>query len=59
MMVNNFICASANIEKLDDAAAHIDIVQKCRGKVNIQRAMSNNFSFGGTNASVVFQRFDG
>jgi 3-oxoacyl-[acyl-carrier-protein] synthase-1 len=59
MMVNNFICASANIEKLDDAATHIDIVQKCRDKVNIQRAMSNSFGFGGTNASAVFQRFDG
>lgn len=59
MMENNFVCASANIEKLDDAAGHIDIVQARRDNVNIQRAMSNSFGFGGTNASVVFQKFDG
>lgn len=58
MMENNFVCASANIEKLDDAAAQINIVQKRRDNVNIQRAMSNSFGFGGTNASVVFQKFD-
>ena len=56
MMENDFVCASANIEQLDDAAANIDIVQERRDNITIKRAMSNSFGFGGTNASVVFEK---
>lgn len=56
MMENNFICASANIEQLDEAAGESNIVRERQDNVDIQRAMSNSFGFGGTNACLVFQK---
>ncbi|ARN74498.1 beta-ketoacyl-ACP synthase I [Oceanicoccus sagamiensis] len=56
MMENNFVCASANIENLDPEAAKLNIVTERKDDVTITRAMSNSFGFGGTNASVVFQK---
>ncbi|WP_438951567.1 beta-ketoacyl-ACP synthase I [Porticoccus sp.] len=58
MMEHNFICASANIENLDPEAAHLPIVTKRVDKANLQRVMSNSFGFGGTNATLVFQRYN-
>ena len=58
MMENNFVCASANIENLDPEAAKLNIVRQRQDDVTITRAMSNSFGFGGTNASVVFQKVD-
>ncbi|WP_101760261.1 beta-ketoacyl-ACP synthase I [Oceanicoccus sp. KOV_DT_Chl] len=58
MMENNFVCASANIENLDPEAASLNIVRERQDNVTITRAMSNSFGFGGTNASLVFQKFD-
>ena len=57
MMENDFVCASANIENLDPEAASLNIVRERQDNVNIQRAMSNSFGFGGTNASLVFQKY--
>ena len=56
MMENNFVCASANIENLDPAAESLNIVRQRQDNVTITRAMSNSFGFGGTNASLVFQK---
>ena len=58
MMENNFVCASANIENLDPEAASLNIVRKRQDNVTINRAISNSFGFGGTNASIVFQKLD-
>ncbi|MES2822674.1 MAG: beta-ketoacyl-ACP synthase I [Pseudomonadota bacterium] len=58
MMENNFICASANIETLDVEAEGIPIALKRQDNVKINRAMSNSFGFGGTNATLVFQRVE-
>lgn len=58
MMENNFISASANVDNLDDAAAGLDIVTgKARENVTLNRILSNSFGFGGTNACLVFQRY--
>ena len=56
MMENDFICASANIETLDPEAEGMPIVLKRQDNVKLNRVMSNSFGFGGTNATLVFQR---
>ena len=57
MMENNFIAASANIEKLDEEAIGMPIVVERKDDVELKRIMSNSFGFGGTNASLVFDRY--
>ena len=59
MMENDFIAASANVESLDEGADGMDVVQQARSDVRLNRVMSNSFGFGGTNATLVFQRFEG
>ncbi len=56
MAENNFIQASANIENLDEAATGMPIITERQDNVILKTVMSNNFGFGGTNASLVFQR---
>ncbi|MCB0413522.1 MAG: hypothetical protein KDD50_04270 [Bdellovibrionales bacterium] len=56
MMDNNFISASANIENLDEACAGVNIATETKTNSNINIALSNSFGFGGTNASLVFQK---
>lgn len=56
MMQNNFIAASANVENLDEEAQGMPIVTERMDNAKIDTIMSNSFGFGGTNASLVFQR---
>ena len=56
MMEHSFIAASANVETLDEGAEGMDIVRERRDGVTVTRAMSNSFGFGGTNATLVFQK---
>lgn len=58
MMNNNFVSESANIEELDEEAVGMNILTS-RHDEKIDTAMSNSFGFGGTNASLVFKRFEG
>ncbi|MGH8370562.1 MAG: beta-ketoacyl-ACP synthase I [Gammaproteobacteria bacterium] len=58
MMEGNFIAPSINIETLDAGADGLTIVRETR-QTKLQRVMSNSFGFGGTNASLVFQRYTG
>ena len=57
MMQSGFICESANIEEIDPVVANANIVRKRIDNVQINTALSNSFGFGGTNASLVFQRY--
>jgi 3-oxoacyl-[acyl-carrier-protein] synthase I len=59
MMKNGFICESANIEELDPEFADIPIVRQRRDNVDVNVAISNSFGFGGTNATLALQRYNG
>ena len=58
MQQDGFIAASANIERLDPEAALIPIVRERRDGVDLKTVMSNSFGFGGTNSTLVFQRWE-
>ncbi len=58
MMNNGFICKSANITEIDPEFADINIVRERIDNAEINCVMSNSFGFGGTNATLVFQRYD-
>lgn len=57
MMEENFLSASANITELDPAAEGIPIVRELKENVTLNTLMSNSFGFGGTNATLVFERY--
>ena len=56
MMKNNFISASINISEIDDEARKFPIIQKVEKDVKLDAIMSNSFGFGGTNATLVFEK---
>ena len=56
MMKNNFIAASANVNDMDDEAKKFPIVTKTEKGVTLNSVMSNSFGFGGTNATLVFEK---
>ena len=58
MQQEGFIAASANVEELDPGAEGMPIALQRHDNVQLERVMSNSFGFGGTNATLVFQRFD-
>ena len=58
MMENDFIAESINIENLDAQAGDLPIVTKRIDNKRLDVVMSNSFGFGGTNASLVFGRYE-
>jgi len=56
MMKNNFITGSANINEMDEEAKKFPIVLKTEKEVNLNAIMSNSFGFGGTNATLIFEK---
>ena len=56
MMEQDFMAGSANISELDPGAEGLSVLLETRENTPLNQVMSNNFGFGGTNASVVFQK---
>ena len=58
MLKHDFISASANIFNIDQGASGMPILTQRMDNAKLGTIMSNSFGFGGTNASLVFQRAD-
>ncbi|KAB7627575.1 beta-ketoacyl-ACP synthase I [Alkalilimnicola sp. S0819] len=58
MLEQDFLAASANVDNLDPAAEGMPIVRERKDNAGLNAVMSNSFGFGGTNASLIFRRYE-
>ncbi len=58
MLQHDFIAPSINVIDLDPAAEGMPLVTERIDNAGIKTAMTNSFGFGGTNATLVLQKFE-
>lgn len=58
MMKHGFIAPSINVNTVDEKAEGLDIVTQTR-EAELDLVMSNSFGFGGTNATLIFEKYKG
>jgi 3-oxoacyl-[acyl-carrier-protein] synthase II len=56
MMNDGWFHATANLENIDPACAHLDYIKDDIRTLNCEYVMTNNFAFGGINTSLIFKR---
>ncbi len=56
MLEHDFIAPSINVNDPDPAVEGTPLVTECVDNAGVKTAMSNSFGFGGTNATLVFQK---
>jgi 3-oxoacyl-[acyl-carrier-protein] synthase-1 len=59
MLQHDFIAPSINVFDMDPAAEGMPLVTERVDNAGLRTVMTNSFGFGGTNASLIFQRFEG
>ena len=58
MLENDFVAKSINISEIDPDAKDMPIAREKIDKPKLKTIMSNSFGFGGTNASIVFKKYN-
>ena len=58
MLENDFVAKSINISEIDPGAKDIPIAREKIDNPKLKTVMSNSFGFGGTNASIVFKKYN-
>ena len=56
MIFKFYITASANINDMDEDAKKFPIVTQTEKNIELNTVMSNSFGFGGTNATLIFEK---
>ena len=51
------VAPTLNLDRVDPECAPLDYIQAEPRERQVEYAMSNNFAFGGVNASLIFKRF--
>jgi 3-oxoacyl-[acyl-carrier-protein] synthase II len=55
---DSMVPPTINLTEVDPDCAGLDLVQDTPRKAEVRYALSNSFGFGGTNASLVFKRYE-
>jgi 3-oxoacyl-[acyl-carrier-protein] synthase II len=55
MMKEKWFCPNLNLKEIDPRCGQLDYITGSGREINTEYIMSNNFAFGGVNASLVFK----